>query len=242
MAESTDALTDAIEAGDLALVHELIPAQPDRLRGPLPTGENPSFRPMTIATVNCQAEILSFLIAEEGDVMDHSNFPLCRAATRGGCVPTMELLIDHGADVDKVCQDYGPPIIYAVEGGSCDSMELLLQRGAKIAGNVPGSDGQTVSWDALKHAGHFNRDNPWMLPLLIEHGAEVNSAIADQKGGKEHNSALHNVAAKGDIRGVRLLLEHGADAEVENNKGLRPIEVTRSKKVRELLERALADT
>ncbi|MDP6776226.1 MAG: hypothetical protein QGI83_05635 [Candidatus Latescibacteria bacterium] len=49
-----------------------------------------------------------------------------------------------------VCQDYGPPLTYAIEGGSRDSLELLLERGAEIAGCGPGSEGQ-VSWDGLKH-------------------------------------------------------------------------------------------
>ena len=69
--------------------------------------------------------------------------------------------------------------------------------------------------DSLKHAGHFNRGNPWMWPLLLSHGADVNSAIIDQHGGKDHNSALHNVAAMGDIKGARLLLEQGADPNKE---------------------------
>ena len=35
------------------------------------------------------AEILAYLIAKGGDVMENHNFPLCRAATRGGCVATL---------------------------------------------------------------------------------------------------------------------------------------------------------
>jgi|SaaInlStandDraft_7_1057024.scaffolds.fasta_scaffold120935_1 ankyrin repeat protein len=240
MTSDNDPLREAIEAGDLAAARRLLAADPGRLREPLRPGENPSFRPMTVAAVNCQTAILAFLIEEGGDVMEHSNFPLCRAATRGGCVPTMELLVDQGADVDQVCQDYGPPLIYAIEGGSQDSAEFLLSRDARIASSGPGSDGD-ITWDALKHAGHFSRKNPWMLPLLLNSGADVNCDIIDQQGGKSHNSALHNVAAKGDLNGIRLLLEHGADPKAVNNDGKLPTEVASSRKASELLRSAVAE-
>ena len=191
---------------------------------------------MTTAAVNCQAEILSFLIAEGCDVMEASNFPLCRAATRGNCIPIMKLLVQHGADVNRICDDYGPPMIYACEGMSLDSMAWLLDNGAEIAGTGPGSDGP-VSWNALKHAGYFNRRCPGMLALLLEHGADVNSSIVDHVGIPE-NTALHNVAQKGDLAGVKLLLAHGADPDAKNESGQRPVEVTRNRKVRELLENA----
>lgn len=229
-----DLLTAAIEAGDLAATKQHLALQPERLRSPASPEQDKNYRPMNVAAVNGQTEILAYLIAEGGDVMDCGNFPLCRAATRGGAAPAMGLLIDHGADVNRVCQDYGPALIYAIEGGSQDSVQLLLERGAVIAGSGPGSDG-AITWDGLKHAGIFSRDNEWMLPLLLEHGADVNSPVIDQRGGKDHNTALHNVAAKGDLKGVKLLLQHGADRDAVNNKDRKPIDVARSKAVKALL-------
>ena len=237
MTESRDALRDAIENGDLATVKQIAKAEPGLLHEPLRPGDVRDDRPMTTAAVNCQAEILSFLIAERCDVMEASNFPLCRAATRGNCIPTMELLVQHGADVNRICDDYGPPIIHAVEGSSLDSMAWLLDNGAEITGSGPGSDGP-VTWNALKHAGYFNRRCPGMLALLLEHGADVNSSVIDPVEGTPRGSALHNVAEKGDIAGVKLLLAHGADPNTKNEDGQRPVEVTRNRKVRELLENA----
>lgn len=235
MSDDKVLLNESIEKGEFSTVKRIISANPTLIRSPKLPDENPSFRPMTVASVNCQVEILAFLIDQGGEVMEHSNFPLCRTATRGGCVPTMELLVNHGADVDQVCQDYGPPIIYAVEGSSLDSIAFLLDNGAKIAGVGAGSE-EPVSWDALKHAGHFNRKTPDLIPLLLKHGAEINNDIVDQKGGKDHNTALHNVAQKGDIEGIKLLLKHGADLNATNNKGQKPVEMSRNLKVRELLE------
>jgi alpha-tubulin suppressor-like RCC1 family protein len=61
------------------LVQELISIQPSGSPScsPSPWGKpqlTPSFRPMNVAAVNCQTEILAYLISEGGDVMDCGNF------------------------------------------------------------------------------------------------------------------------------------------------------------------------
>ena len=117
MTESNDAIREAIENGDLSTVKQLVKAEPDLLHQPIPTGlhrkqqsEVLRYRPVTLAAVKCQTEILSFLLAEGGDPMEYGNFPLCRAALYDRCIPTMELLVQHGADVNRVGNDYGPPL------------------------------------------------------------------------------------------------------------------------------------
>ncbi len=236
MTDSRDRLREAIESGDLATVKQIGGTEPTLLHEPLLPSAGRSGYPMTQAAVSGHTEILAYLIAKGGDVMENHNFPLCRAATRGGCVATMELLVQYGADVNRVTQDYGPPLIFAIEGSSLDSMKFLLENGALIAGSGP-SETQTVSWDALKHATSFNRKCPGMLALLLDYGADVNSPIVDQRGGRKNNTALHGAAEKGDIKGVKLLLAQGADPNAKNNQGQRPVEVTRNQKVRELLEK-----
>jgi ankyrin repeat protein len=237
MDERIDTLREAIETGDLTTVKRIGETEPKLLQQPLLPRAWRSDHPMTEAAVSGHADILAYLIAKGGDVMQDHNFPLCRAAVRGGCVQTMQLLVQHGADVNRVTQDYGPPLIFAIEGSALDSMEFLLENGAQIAGSGP-SETQTVSWDALKHATSFNQKCPGMLDLLIEHGADVNSPVVDQHGGDDYYTALHGAAEKGDIKGVKLLLRHGADPTSKNGRGQQPIEVTKNKKVRELLAKS----
>ena len=236
MTESRDKLREAIENGDLTTVKQIGETEPNFLDEPLLPRAWRSDYPMTQAAVSGHAEVLAYLIAKGGDVMENHNFPLCRAATHGGCVATMELLVQHGADVNRTTQDYGPPLIFAIEGSALDSIKFLLDNGAQIAGSGP-SETQTVSWDALKHATSFNRKCPGMLDLLLDYGADVNSPIVDLHGGSKNNTALHGAAEKGDIKGVKLLLEQGADPNAKNDPGQRPVEVTRNQKVRELLEK-----
>ena len=242
MAGSRDDLREAVERGDLSTVKRLLHTEPGLLHESIPPcndrrqrGQILRYRPMTLAAVECQTEILSFLIAEGGDVMEYSNFPLCRASLYDRCIPTLELLVQHGAEVNRVGNDYGPPLIFACEGMALDCMAWLLDNGAAITGTGP-SLSETVSWNALKHAGFFNRKCSGMLDLLLEHGADVNSSVVDEVGGDPETTVLHNVAESGDIAGVELLLTHGADQGAKNGKGQRPVEVARERKVRELLE------
>ena len=181
MTGSRGDLREAIERGDLSTVKRLVQGEPGLLHEPIPPCDNRKqrgqilrYRPITLATVQCQTEILSFLIAEGGDVMECSNFPLCRASLYDRCIPTIEFLVQHGADVNRVGNDYGPPLIFACEGMALDCMAWLLDNGAEITGTGP-SLSQSVSWNALKHATSFNRKCPGMLALLLEHGADVNS-------------------------------------------------------------------
>ena len=232
----------AIEAGDLSAVKHLIEAEPGLLHQPLPQGVTPRertgilrYRPLTYTAVLNRTEILLYLLEQGGDAMEYSNFPMCRAALYDRCVPAMEILLEHGAEVDRVGNDYGPPLIFACEGSALETMAWLLEHGARIAGSGP-SLSRTVTRDALKHATSFNRGCPGMLDLLLERGAEVDSGVEDPSA--PGATALHGAAAKGDLKGVKVLLQYGADPQAENAEGRRPAEVTRNKKVRELLEKA----
>ena len=171
--------------------------------------------------------------------MENCNFPLAQAAVRDGTEAAMEVLVTNGADVNRVCKDYGPPLLWAVEGLALGNMAWLLARGAAITGVGPSENEAAVSWDVLKHAGSFNKRRPGMLALLLEHGADPNSAAVDQVGNPELGyGALHSAAEKGDIEGVKVLLEYGADPQAANAEGKRAIDLTRNKRVREALERA----
>ena len=72
--------------------------------------------------------------------------------------------------------------------------------------------------------------------LALEHGAEVDSGVEDPSA--PGATALHGAAVRGDLKGVKVLLRYGADPRSRNADGKRPVEVTRNKKVRELLEKA----
>ena len=92
------------------------------------------------------------------------------AALYDRCVLAIGLLLAHGADANRVGNDYGPPLIFACEGSALDTMAFLLSRGAQITGSGK-SLTKTVSWNALKHAAFFNKGCPGMLKLLLDPSA-----------------------------------------------------------------------
>ena len=232
------AFKDAVESGDLEKVKELAAAKPDLANFPLQGRGWRTDMPVTAAAIEGQAEIVAFLLEIGGDAMENCNFPLAQAAVRDGNEAAMEVLVANGADINRVCNDYGPPLLWAVEGCALGNIAWLLDRGAQITGSGPSENEASVPWNVLKHAGYFNKRCPGMLALLLERGAAPNSEVADQQGHPElANSALHNAAEKGDIKGVRVLLEYGADPQAKNAEGKRPVDLTRNKKVSEVLEK-----
>jgi hypothetical protein len=82
--------------------------------------------------------------------------------------------------------------------------------------------------------------NPAMMDLLAKHGADVNAKIsgtlsfsfhngyANQNDGvnsKEGTSALHEAARSGQLDLVKHLLDLGADPNLRDGDGLKPVDV-----------------
>ena len=232
MISSTERFRAAIDAGDLSLVKRMVENNPGLLSGVVNPDQN--YRALTEAAVESQTEILAYFIASGCDVNEDHNFPMFRASLHGRCVPALEMLTSHGADVNGIWDDYGPPIIAACEGRSYECMKWLLAHGAQITGRRKGAT-REVAWNALVHSAHFN-DKPELLTLLLGHGADPNAR--SEARGEEGLAALHVVAKKGNIACVRILLSHGADCHLKDEAGRIPFEVTRNQKIRKLLEAA----
>jgi hypothetical protein len=232
MSSSIDRFRAAIDAGDLATVKSMVEGDPGLLNRVINPDGN--FRALTEAAVECQLDIMEYLIASGCEVNEDRNFPMFRVSLHARCVPALEKLASHGADVNGIWADYGPPIIAACEGRSYECMEWLLSHGALIAGRGMGAT-REVAWNALVHSAHFN-DKPELLTLLLERGADPN-AVSEARG-EEGLTALHAVVTNGNVAGVRILLVHGADGRLRDGAGRSPLEVARNKKIIELLEGA----
>jgi len=203
MSRSIEALREAINTSDLATVKRLVKDDPELLTAIVHPGTNRNYRPITEAAVECQLEILTFLIASGGDVAEDGNYALKRASLYDRCIPAIEMLVEHGADVNSP-----DVLIAACEGKALACMKWLLEHGAQITGSAEAPRGM-VDWNAFTHAAHFNRQCPGMLALLLEYGAKVDDVHPDL-GNTLGSTALHNAARQGDVPGVTLLLEHGA--------------------------------
>jgi ankyrin repeat protein len=124
------------------------------------------------------------------------------------------LLLEHGADVNAR-KNLFTPLHSAAFKGRLEIAQLLLDHGANA--KAENDDRETalhvVSWgeyDSQDHGVGTSR-------LLLKHGVDVHAH------NKYHNTALSVAAFNGRFEITRLLLDHGANPNVENDQGLTPL-------------------
>lgn len=160
-------------------------------------------------------------IGPEGDVDAPGAFgmtALMHAAMMGN-VDAVRLLLEHGADPNKVGIGGATALGYATVMSHADVGRLLVERGANV--NVKGAGGITP----LHHAARDMHIE--YLKELVEAGATTD--VKDANG----NTPLHLAASGGDLPGeeedrrrvINLLLAAGADRTIANNEGKLPADV-----------------
>ena len=86
---SSSDLLKAIDAGNLDAVKELLSQDASLLSAIIRPGRNRDYTPVTEAAVECQLDILSYLIERGCDVAEKNDYPLLRSALYDRCVPAM---------------------------------------------------------------------------------------------------------------------------------------------------------
>jgi ankyrin len=119
------------------------------------------------------------------------------------------MLLDAGAELERVDKARFTPLHCAVEANSMDNVKRLLERGAKV--NVSCYDGRSPLYTAVQ----FNFFE--MGRLLLENGAEANAACDDGR------AALHVAAQSGLLDMVRLLLANGASVQLKASGAATPL-------------------
>ncbi|KAJ7855142.1 ankyrin repeat-containing domain protein [Mycena olivaceomarginata] len=154
------------------------------------------------------------------------------AASLYGCVNTVRVLLEKGAEVNATSGIYGSALQVASYRGDIESVRLLIEHGAEVnaADREYGTALQAVSRGGnveifrllLKNGAEVNaaggrfgsalqaasfKGNMEIVRLLLENGAEVNAA------GGRYGSALQAASSESNVEIVRLLLENGADVD-----------------------------
>ena len=163
---------------------------------------------------------------------DDARTPLMVAAGRPGGVATVKLLLEHGANPNPGSnpEAESSPLLEASLAGDAPIMQALLERGAEykeIAGfalaNAAGAEcGQCIDLllarklDAMQYTIALQQvavlDNPNLVRLMIEHGADVNAP--DPTG----RTALMYAAVSDllPVEQVKMLIEKKADVNAKS--------------------------
>jgi ankyrin repeat protein len=130
--------------------------------------------------------------------------PLMIAARRPGNTSTVKLLLDHGANPNPNAHPAAEssPLIEAATAADADSVELLIGRGADV---------KAAAQQALEMA------------VSLQCSKCVALLVAKDLGREAYSLALPNIAFLGDANAVRVMLDHGADANAFDPLGRTPL-------------------
>jgi ankyrin repeat protein len=179
-------------------------------------GKESGFTPLHIAVSKGYLDMCKMLLEQKADVCAHDNSgntPLHLAAS-GDHLEISRILLKYNADINSQTHHRSTPLLLASEHGTSDLVQLLLDHNADV--HVCDADGDTpLHCAAIEGQLEVAR-------LLLKLDIEVNSRNNDG------STPLH-LASAGYWRGnpdiVRLLLDHGADAQARNLSGKSASEV-----------------
>lgn len=142
------------------------------------------------------------------------------AACVGNLARTVRLVSDGTSSADAVSPDGFSPVGYAAFFGHVELLRALIERGGQV--NTPSQNAMRVC-PLHSAAAHIDQTRAVELArIVLGAGADAN---ARQQGGF---AALHEAALNGNMALIELLLAHGADPAITNDKGASPADLARS--------------
>ncbi|KAJ6574458.1 ankyrin repeat-containing domain protein [Mycena capillaripes] len=141
-------------------------------------------------------------IASAANLLEITKFLLTReASSYYGHLQMVQLLVEHGANVNAQGGTYHTAMQAASHSGHKNIVQLLIEHGANV--NAQGGRYHTAM-QAASHSGHKN-----IVQLLIEHDGNINA-----QGGRWH-TALQAASHSGHETIVQQLIDHGANANAQ---------------------------
>ena len=150
------------------------------------------------------------------------------AALAGRHFQLAQVLHRNGSSVDLRGHVGKSPLHAATHGGDFEMVQVLLDYG--LDANTQDSLGSTPLNFALEYRS--NTIDPRVVRLLLDHGANPNILARIQQG----NTPLHRASRSGRIEIVRLLVEHGASVEAQDDAGMTPLDVASGEQREEIIK------
>ena len=228
------ALIDALRNGDVSSVLRTARADPKLLNARGPEGSSPFMYSVLYADTATVTKLLKLgadpnkrndagataimwaardlgmtrvLVNHGADVnarSDDHRTALMIASRRPGAVRIVKLLLDKGANPNPNSKPVGEssPLIEALTGGDEEIVKLLIDRGA---------DARATADMGLTMA----------VTTKCERGLELLAARMTNR--EPFTAALQNIAVLGDLKAIRLMLDHGAEVNAFDPFGRTPL-------------------
>jgi uncharacterized protein len=119
---------------------------------------------------------------------------------------SVELLVDARAEIDVTDNSGWSALFYASSKGSINIVIYLLGKSANA--NLSDIDGNTCLHIAIKNKAILE-----CVKLLVDHDVQINCQNNNQE------TPLHLAASEGDEDIVAVLLERGAEPNIQNSNG-----------------------
>ncbi|MEN8225662.1 MAG: ankyrin repeat domain-containing protein [Bacteroidota bacterium] len=199
---SSQDLYQAVADGDLVLVKELLTKNPDLLNAK----NADAFTPLNMACERGQAGATEKLLALGADpyIGDNENSMPIHLAAISGNVECIDLLLNHGVDINIQDDNGMTPLLFALSRRNLASLHLI-DKGADI--NLRSNNG----WSPI-HMAIAARSQDVAIRLL-EMGANVNMSL------ESGATPLHSAVSFGNIGVVKTLIERGAKIDAVTDHG-----------------------
>jgi len=167
---------------------------------------------LILASMNGCLKIVKFLL-EVGctghvNLANEDGFTALQWAAKNGSRDIVACLLENNADINARNKFHQSPIMLAGRYGHCDVVEVLLKYGCEL--DRRDRNGRNVLMMAARN-GHVS-----VLQALLGENVSVN--LIDFRGKTALILMAENANLK-TIRGLKLLLQHGADARIDDDDG-----------------------
>ncbi len=218
------AMAEMLRNADLAGFMKAATARPALLNARGPEGSTP----FMYAVLYTHTPTLAQLLKMGADPNAHNDANATALMWAARDLAKTQLLIDHGANVNAVSDDFRTPLMIAARRpGGTAVVKLLLDHGADPNPNKRPDTASSPLLDAVT-AGDFAT-----MALLLQRGAEIRSdaqailtqamyapciqcvdLLATKITSKDvYTGALEDTAIFGNVHAIQLMLDHGADVK-----------------------------
>lgn len=202
----SQALIDAVKAGDLETVASLLDEDPG-----LAAAQEGGLSAIFHAVYRGRADLAELLAAAKG------RLTILEAAALGKQDAVAQSLTDDPSQIEAYSPDGFTPLALAAAFGHAPIVEFLLSRGA----DVNAESRHPNKYNAL--TGAVALSNLGMVELLLRHGARADYSYA------EGFTPLHEAANKGSVELATLLLDRGANPNAQAKDGKTPLSIALAK-------------